>query len=846
MYPAGPASQQASTSTSTGCISSAKLAEYAHAELASEEVATLEAHLAECPSCFGEFVDQDHRSLLPSIPNCRVVQEIGRGRFGVVYKAWWLSDHPKIVALKLLSSAGQMEQDRFDREVAVLKRIDSPGIVKCLESGCTEDAKYYIMDYVEGVHLDEYLASTSHDMHRKLAVFQQVCRAVADAHAQGVTHRDLKPSNILVDASDRPHILDFGICGVDPSDWSSWERCTITHPGDVVGTLKYMSPEQAWGGVAGPVDERSDIWSLGVMLYGIVTDGDYPYSVRSTRDKPAPEALLERIRKELPRLPKLESLPRGRELEILLERCLAWEPDQRLRSAARLADDLDRYLNSRRINTRPLWFPYRLRRLAVGAATRSRWMFAAFFIAAVGAALWVAPFLTDIAWRVPGDQFAGGAARSAALGGTGGAQDSMLIVGVFDGTLSAVVDFAAQRGFEDVTADVRSWRAVHGHFLERLAAARPRGVVWDYYFRSPQPGDARLALGVQALEGAGIPVVLAASKYDQDGQPELSPGLTSRLGERIRHGAISARDMVQRPGEFVIAAKDPGGTAVPSLALTALAALLHPEAALDLDWPGRQASMDLLYRTGPASYLRERDRVALTRVFEAGKHQAKYAPEDLLACNKFNLQRPDQWQRRTVPYQALLTCNDEELRQRVDGKLVIVGDHRTRNTVAFPDRHRVKYGASTVSDVPGCYLLADAIAGLLSRNYLKAANPLPATTFLSMLCVAALGCVLPIKLANTELFDEPHYRVLLWLALLSIAAGSLFLIVLTREYATVHLGMAGFCLSGPMAGAFAVEFARNRHRVLDRNRQAIEDVGLDTRGTITVTPQRTRSHLATG
>jgi hypothetical protein len=199
-----------------------------------------------------------------------------------------------------------------------------------------------------------------------------------------------------------------------------------------------------------------------------------------------------------------------------------------------------------------------------------------------------------------------------------------------------------------------------------------------------------------------------------------------------------------------------------------------------------------------------------------------------------------------VAYQTLLSCGNEELRRRVQNRLVIVGDHRTRKSIPFPDRHQVKYGASMVNDVPGCYLLADAVAGLLSRHYLKAANPLPASTFLAMLCVAAIGCVAPIRLANTELFDHSRYRVLLWLVLLGVAVGSLFVIVLTRSYATVHLGMAGFCLSGPMAGAFAVEFARNRHRILDRSRQAIEDVGLDTRGTITVTPQRTKSHLATG
>ena len=173
----------------------------------------------------------------------------------MVYKAWWLRGKPRIVALKVLTSAGGMEKSRFDREIAVLRRIDSPWIVKCLDSGTIGEATYFIMDFVEGVHLDEYLRSCGGDLEGKLAVFQLVCRAVADAHAAGVAHRDLKPRNILVDAEGQPHILDFGICAVDPADWSSWARDTITQPGDIIGTLRYMSPEQAWGGVAGPINE---------------------------------------------------------------------------------------------------------------------------------------------------------------------------------------------------------------------------------------------------------------------------------------------------------------------------------------------------------------------------------------------------------------------------------------------------------------------------------------------------------------------------------------------------------------------------------------------------------------
>ncbi len=94
------------------------------------------------------------------------------------------------------------------------------------------------MDLVEGVHLDEYLTSSCSDLGEKLTVFRRVCVAVADAHTCGVGHRDLKPSNILVTSDGQPHILDFGICAVETENWSSWSRQTITHVGDIIGTLK--------------------------------------------------------------------------------------------------------------------------------------------------------------------------------------------------------------------------------------------------------------------------------------------------------------------------------------------------------------------------------------------------------------------------------------------------------------------------------------------------------------------------------------------------------------------------------------------------------------------------------
>jgi len=823
-----------------------RLAEHARDALPPDAAAACDKHLAQCRRCLERYFQLGKRSLSPDIPNCFVGKEIGRGASGVVYKAWWVKDEPRLVALKVITCAGDAEKDRFDREIAVLRRIDSPGVVKCLDSGANGDARYYVMDFVQGVHLDKYLDSCTCGWNEKLAVFQRVCRAVADAHAKGVVHRDLKPRNILIDEQGRPHILDFGICTVETADWTSWSGRTITQPGAVIGTLKYMSPEQAWGGVAGATDERSDLWALGIMLYEIVTDGQYPYSLKSTPDKPAPEALLERVRKELPRFPRLDHLPRGRDMEVLLQRCLVWDPDRRIESAGKLADDLQRYVEGRSIHTRPLGIPYRLKRLAVGAATRSRWPFAVGFVAMLGLMLNTAAFLFDVGWHAAGHQFQGRADPSASAPDLGQARDGIVVAGVFDDTADAVLRFAGNQGIAGVGTDMKSWRAVHGHLMERLAPAGPRAVVWDYFFRSPQAGDARLVAGIRRLEEAGVPVILAAATHGDNGEPDLSPGIVEPLAGQLRHGAIIARDMVQKPGSFVMALRRREGVVVPSLALATFAAVRHPDARLDLDWPEGSAWINLLYEIQPRAYMRDRDRIKFTTVFEAVWGQLGVRAGDVEACGTFPLEKPERWAARTVPYHKLLDCPDEELRDLVSDKLIVVGDHRSPRIGFLGDRKRVRYGASIVNDVPGCCLLADAIAGLLGGCYMASAFPLPPGTLLGVLLLATTGCLLPVRLAATTMLERSGPRRLLWTALLGLSISCFLMMILSESYAVVHLGMAGISLLAPMGGSFWVEFARNRHRVADKKRRVIETADLGANQTVTLASRRLKRRPEAG
>lgn len=816
---------------------------HSRGKLDSKFATRLELHLAACRDCLGQLVQLGQREALPAVKAYHLISELGRGRFGVVYKAWWLSRTPTLVALKLLSFKGDMERNRFEREIKVLRQIDSPYVVKCLDAGWAGDTPYHAMQLVEGVHLDEYLANTTETLEEKLVVFERVCRAVADAHAKNVTHRDLKPKNILVDGAGEPHVLDFGICGVESDGWGSSTRSDFTQVGDIIGTLRYMSPEQAWGGCCGSIGKHSDLWSLGIMLHEIVTDGGYPYDIGSTPGKSAQEALIERIRKELPRIPSLSHLERGKDLETLLSRCLTWEPECRLNSAAHFADDIQRYREGSRIQTKPPSLRFRLKRMAVAMATHARWAALVAVVALVGVALWTLPLLCDVRWRVAGHSYAqANTSLTGALATQRDPRDRILVVGVFDETVDEVIRYAWDQHLPGVTSRITTWRAVHGGLMERLVAAQPAVVVWDYFFRSPQPGDGAFVAGLEALEASGVPVVLASRSYRADGSPDISPNIASALGDRLRHGAIFARDMVERKGEFVLALRGDSSAVVPSIAMTTLAAILHPTCVLELEWNGHDRNVGLFYRTSAGDYRRERDAMALTKVTKLPEGGSVAGTEGTQGIGAFPLARPSEWKERTVSYSKLLHASSDELQALARDRVVLVGDFRRKMVFPRADVHNVRFGPGDVVGVPGVYLLADSVSGLLAGRYYKAAVPVRQSTFSLMMLFAVVGTLVPIGLTNTRLFEHRWQQRVLYGLVVALLATSGWAFLGTESFVAVHLGMAGVALLVPLLGSFWIERTRNRHRVADRELQAVRGFQMDSGGTVTM-PRRASTSM---
>ncbi len=312
---------------------------------AREQVAALSAGAAPGDGC-GSGAPTDDRPPADLIDGYDLLDEIHRGGQGVVYRAVQRSTGRR-VAVKVLmhgAFASASERRRFEREVDVLARLDAPGIVRIVDSGVSSGRWWFAMDLIAGVPLDR----VPRERRSLVALLATVADAVHAAHLRGVIHRDLKPANILVDERGQPHVLDFGLARWEPHGAVGAPDADGTIPsetGRFIGSLPWASPEQVIGDPSA-VDLRSDIYSLGVILYQLLTDR-FP-----TRVVGPLHAITRAIAEEHPTPPAELDPSIDRELEMILLTSLRKEPARRYQSAAALAQDLRSYLNGEPIAAR--------------------------------------------------------------------------------------------------------------------------------------------------------------------------------------------------------------------------------------------------------------------------------------------------------------------------------------------------------------------------------------------------------------------------------------------------------------------------------------------------------------
>src|SRR5437899_2749596 len=340
------------------------------------------------PAALGVTMDAAHTERPGTvIGSYKLLQQIGEGGMGTVFMAEQTHPVQRKVALKIIKPGMDSSQviARFEAERQALAMMDHVNIARVFDGGTTENGRpYFVMGLVHGVPITKYCDDNQLTPRQRLELFVPVCQAIQHAHQKGIIHRDIKPSNVMItlyDGKPVPKVIDFGVAKA--TEQKLTERTLFTQYGAMVGTLEYMSPEQAEMSALG-ADTRSDIFSLGVLLYELLT-GSTPLSHKRVREAaygeilrmireeeaPRPSARLSESGEALASISanrqmepaKLTKLVRG-ELDWIVMKTLEKDRNRRYETANGLAADVQRYLNDEAVQACPPSAGYLFRKFA--------------------------------------------------------------------------------------------------------------------------------------------------------------------------------------------------------------------------------------------------------------------------------------------------------------------------------------------------------------------------------------------------------------------------------------------------------------------------------------------------
>lgn len=699
-----------------------------------------------------------------TIEGYEIIRELHRGGQGVVYEALQKSTRRK-VAIKLLLAgqhAATSAKKRFEREIKLVAQLRHPNIISIFHSGVTGNGlQFYVMDYIRGLPLHHYVRDKKLTLEETLTLFSTVCEGVQYAHQRGVIHRDLKPSNILVDAEGSPKILDFGVA--KPLAGGLDTAISITQ--EVIGTLPYMSPEQARGH-PDEIDTRIDVYSLGVILYELLT-GHFPYPVVGQIGdllkhvvETAPTPLTQKwtsgsgVAKRTTKRLRPGECPIDSEVETIVLKALAKERERRYQSAGELAHDIGHYLKSEPIEARRDSLFYVVRTRCRAFAQRHR---ITSFLAVIVISMLLAQYIgvpLIFRWTPANEFFQRFVIGPLSLSVSTPAFEDVRIIALTDDT--DVEAIAHREGLENVTIkNIRSLRRLHGRMMEKLAASRCRTVAWDIIFPGKTEFDESFARGVRALGDIDVDVVVSVPTWQTDGRgfPQLSETIAH---SGTRWGCVLLRFGEEAPPTLQLVAQRGMLDPQPSLALAALASYRQPGKAFDIVLDSRTQSVDLRFwtadpRVPQAKQWMVPDHIPLTAGHigdsESGAFAGAFAPEfglqndDLVGFYLFNVPPDSVLSASTIEYEQVFSADEEQLQQWFGDKAIIIGNFR----LSAGDRHRLADGRI----LSACYGHAAAIDALLRKVFVR--MPRVTGEFVIPLVGALLGCITALWAAGRAL-----------------------------------------------------------------------------------------------
>ncbi|HKQ49586.1 MAG TPA: protein kinase [Phycisphaerae bacterium] len=658
-------------------------------------------------------------------PGYEIIAEISRGGQGIVYQAIQTATKRK-VALKVLLHghyADSAQRKRFQREIETLAQLRHPNIVSIFDADLTKDGRqFYVMDYVRGKRLDAYVQTQRASVEQMAQLFIGICDAMHHAHEHGFVHRDLKPQNILVDSDGHTHILDFGLArpmaaGVDP------QLSTSLH---VMGTLRYLSPEQA-GRDPGAIDRRTDIYSLGVILYTLLT-GATPYDTDSDL-----HSALDNILHAAPKRPSTVCAGIDPDLETIILTCLSKERERRYQTATALAGDLRAFLAGAAITARQDSRGYLVRKHAQRAVARHPItthlgiiVVATLLARPVGDYLFFG--LTPVGGWV--DRFIIG---RFAVPPAGPALQQVRIITMTDST--GMPALAKQESLADVSRDNRqSYRRLHGRLMERLAQAGVRAVAFDITFMGNSPFDEDFVSGVRALRAAGAEVIVTVTDWPLQGLS--SAQLSGIIAPDVRWGRpVLAKEA---PWRLVLFMQRGVTEPMPSMALTTFAACRQPDAEPVFRVNEARESLEIIYYKADPNVPRSKqllessDHINLTYLTPVPTDVSKMGLKSGDYVGHFIIPMPndDVLTASTIDYREIFSAALHDLKDMLRDKVVVIGDLTSKDWYPHPDGRTL----------PGCHAHAVGIDMLLRS--ISLGRPRWEAKIAMTLGAALLGCLI--------------------------------------------------------------------------------------------------------